>query len=193
MMKNLNLLFVLAIISALIACSNDDDNGVTPESTDRGVLVANRLILNVTNINGPAFNQSFEFYDPDGAGGADPTINEKIVLDYNATTGNTTFNFNLRFFQNQQEITADIEQAKESYIICHRDYNFNNIVLTDFDIDSDSLKVGLNTEWRAKNNPNEILDGEMRITLKYLSKEKTGLCDAGVRIMTANMNYELQR
>lgn len=194
-MKRFRLIaFSLTFITAFSSCIDDDEATDIPEFPEKnlGTVQANRLIITFIERTDTV---SFEFYDADGVGGADPSINEEIMLEYPAASSFLGYDSRVQFFRDNVEVTEDIRNLGTQYVICYRSADTRNLRNTERSQDSNGDPLGLESEWVTVDDRNTNSStkgmGELRITLNFQEMGKDGSCDAGFRIMEAVMNYRL--
>lgn len=186
---------LITILLFQTAC-RDDDGTQPPEfpPLNRGTIEANRIQVTFSPRNDPNNQTTFEYYDMDGPGGNDPIMNETIMLNRPIVGEFFTYSCSVRIFQDNVDVTDNLRNLETSYAICYRDVDSRNLRLTDRDLDSEGKPIGLLAEFvtrdeGASSNPSNG-SGTLRITLNF-QQEKDGTCDAGIRILEAPMNYQL--
>lgn len=186
----LRLFFSFLLSLALVACGNDDDvdDPVFPP-VNRGDVEANRLKITFT-LNSDSTQSTFEFFDPDGVGGANPVIVDTIKL-LKPTSGNRRqYNSSINFFNGTTPVTQEIIDKDNRYIVCYRNLNKDNLRFGNPDLDRDGINLGINGIWSTISTlGNPINSGTIRITLNFQPLTKDGTCDPGIRILEANMPY----
>jgi len=191
MKVSFKLLAIALVVGLFSACINDDDGTAVPEPipVQRGNIEANRFIISFTPKSGGGATQDFEFYDLDGIGGNAPLKSDKWLLNSGFSGGILNYDAYIRFYLDSLEVTDQIEAMGTNYIVCFREMNTANMALNEyFNRDVNDKKLGTETSWRVIQKGT----GSVKITLNYLSLSKEGLCDAGVRIFEARINYENQ-
>ena len=190
-MKTFLKIFVVALFIGLFSsCINDDDGTITPDPMPikRGDVEVNRFVILFTPRTGGCATQVFEFYDPDGSGGNAPQKNETWTLISGFSGGINSYNAEIKFYLDSLEVTDQIEARGNNYIACYRDMNTNNFRLGDSNVDGNGLKLGTETTWQVVSSGT----GNVKISLNYIHLNKEGLCDVGVRIFEATIDYQHQ-
>jgi hypothetical protein len=196
MKRNRLYLPILFVICLFTACISDDDGAKAPPapSVQRGNTEVNRFEITFTPRSGGGPSQIFEYYDVDGLNGNAPVVNESWTLDYSGSGGIKPYSASIKFFLDTTDVTDQIENSGSNYIVCYREMNTNNLRLNDSNFDSNGLKLGTETTWQVLNDQASGSSGNgiVKITLNYIDLGKEGLCDAGVRIFEATINYQHQ-
>lgn len=145
----------LALLAILPACSDDVQPPDDPE-------VITTVILQFTPTAGAPVE--FEFDDPDGDGGAPPTINP-IVIDPGATYS-VRVRFENRLETPPEDITVEINDEADQHQVFVTGSAIANGTLTDMavDMDASGLPIGLT---RSVSRPTGGT-GDLVVTLRHL-------------------------
>ena len=196
MKRNSLYLPILFVLCLFTACITDDDGAKPPPApaVQRGNTEVNRFEITFIPRSGGGPSQIFEYYDVDGLNGNAPSVNENWTLDYSQSGGVKSYSASIKFFLDKTDVTDQIENSGNNYIVCYRDMNTNNLRLNDSNFDSNGLKLGTETTWQVVNDQASGSNGNgiVKITLNYIHLGKEGLCDAGVRIFEGTINYQHQ-
>ena len=189
-------IILLIFIAALTACINNDDGKETPEPNpiQRGDIQANRMIISFRPSSGGPI-QNFEYYDPDGLGGAAPIKNDTWTLDFpGAGSSFKPYSALIKFYLDSLDVTSQIEDKGMNYIVCYREMNTKDLRINDSNEDANGLKLGTETTWRTLSDPSSSTNGmgNVKITLNYIHLRKEGICDGGIRIFESTINYRHQ-
>lgn len=173
----------------MVACINDDDpdDGPVFKDIDRGTIEANHIKITFFPRNNTSQRSTFEYYDPDGPGGAAPTINDTIRLQAPASSF-FDYQAEIEFLNDADTVTDNIESLGTKYIICYRNLDRALIRLTERNDDSSGKDLGTESEWSTV----AAGTGTMFVTLNFQNARKEGVCDAGVRIFEADLNFKIQ-
>ena len=190
-MKYLRIIGLFLFVGAFSSCINDDDGTPDPDfpAINRGTVEVNRILLTWNPTGDTSNTQTFELYDPNGTGGAAPTINELITIEYPKSASFKSYDMKIHLFKDQTDVTSEIEQLGTKYIICFRGQASKNLQLNDVNNDANGRDLGTSSLWRTLDNTPR--DGDIRVTLNFQDSGKEGLCDPGIRIFEGTMNYLL--
>mgnify|MGYP000330215796 CR=1 FL=1 len=130
-----SLVVILALSLAVAGCRKDED-------TENEVITTVVVQLKSTD---DSFDREFTWSDPDGDGGAMPTV-EDIVLP-----GNKEFNVQLRFFDRskspEKDLTPEIEVESNEHLVVYRIQGSPNLTITPTDTDAKGRPFRLKTRW----------------------------------------------
>ncbi len=182
--------FTLVIVAGLmtVACDKDDDDDQDDQGVNTGSIHPNRIIFNIVDKLDSTNSGSFELYDTDGVGGNAPQVIDSIYFRVEPTSSGATYNGSLQFFENTNEVTSQIAALSDKYMICYRDFDFNELAVGLLDKDQNNIQLGLNGEWFAKIKNRA---GRIRITMNYNIQPKDGTCNAGVRVYEGYIPYRI--
>jgi hypothetical protein len=196
MKRNSLYLPILFVLCLFTSCITDDDGAIPPPAppVQRGNTEVNRFEITFTPRSGGGTSQIFEYYDVDGLNGNAPVVNENWTLDYSEFGGVKSYSASIKFFLDMTDVTDQIENSGNNYIVCYREMNTNNLRLNNSNSDSNGLNLGTETTWQVLNDQTSGSNGKgiVKITLNYIHLGKEGLCDAGVRIFEGTINYQHQ-
>ena len=198
MKKYKALSIILFLLLPFVACIDDDEGSDVPDfpEPNLGTVQANRVKLTIYPTGTTNQEVTYEFYDADGVGGAEPTVNEEITLKYpSGGASDLAYESSIQFFNDNTEVTEQIENLGTQYVICYRNTDTRNLRLSERNNDSNNKPLGLTAEWFTRDdrglvNPGDGT-GEIFITLNFQESGKDGSCDAGFRIFEGTMNYRL--
>jgi hypothetical protein len=143
-----------ALCTLLAACGDDD-----PSLDEQEVITT--VILSFTPTGGGA-PLVFEFDDPDGDGGAAPTV-DSISLTHLATYG-VTVRFENRLETPPEDITAEIEDEAEAHQVFFTGTALDGALTHTYsDTDASGLPVGLENTMSAMGGA-----GDLVVTLRHL-------------------------
>jgi len=176
------LLILFGIGTFASSCKDSDDDPVFPP-LDVGDVTSNRILISFTEAGKPATLATFEYYSPNGALANVDTIR----LVRTGSGGIVRYESAINFLMDNDTMTAKVEARKESYIVCYRNLNGDNLRVGDFNLDKNRVPLGTTAMFSAVNEGT----GSIRITMNYQPTGKEGLCDPGTRIIEAIMPYKI--
>lgn len=197
-MKRDNLRIILGLFLAfgifLSACQEDDDEEeeIIP-TIDRGHTEVDRSVIIFERIQGgtKTFEDSAVMVDYDGPEGNAPQILDSLQIEWFDQFNNPiSYEANIRFYYNGNEVSNLIESKYNDYIVCYRDFQTQELNLQSRSLDPDGRTLGILTEWETQ-VASTTGEGMIRITLNYQPLDKNGLCDPGIRIFECNLPYVL--
>lgn len=148
------LLFVLASVVLITACSKDD---VAEENSNELITT---IELKITE-RGTTNTISYEFEDLDGPGGQNPEI-DQIVL-----SPNKTYDVEIEVYDESKNPPVVIHEEIEEESASHRFYlepsAGSNITISDFDLDSNGVPLGLGSVWTT----GAAGSGTVKVTLRH--------------------------
>lgn len=148
------LLFFSASALLLSSCKKDNDE----EENEEEVITTMRLTF--VPVGGGAM-VSYQFDDPDGPGGANPTKDE-IVLQ-----PNRSYNVTLQLLNKTENPVADITTEVAAEAAAHRFYYEpsagSNITVSGLNNDGNGVPVGITSTWAT----GAAATGNVRVTLRH--------------------------
>lgn len=172
-MRNWAILAIMMLSLASTSCSKDDDK----EEDETELITTMRVVVQEVGGGAPV---TFTFRDPDGPGGATPTI-DNILL-----TNNRQYNVGIQLL-NESETPA--EDKTPEILAEANDHQFYyaptgaNVTVSNLNLDSRGLPLGLSSTW----NVTAASTGTMRITLKH----KPGAKAAGDPVTKGETDIEV--
>ena len=165
MKNNILLLSAAAILSLCSALLS------SCEKHNEGEMITD-IFLNLTDSAGNT--KQYHWEDPDGSGPLSPVISDTLKLHPG------TYQAQLAFANNGNDITADIENESADHLVC---FDYSNLtmppyvpfVFTATDKDKNGLNIGLKSNWTIKGAG----WGNISIILKHQPGIKTGDCSLG--------------
>ena len=169
-MKNSIKLFLITIsmIVAVASCK---------EKVDEPPMVNEEELITTVELSFRSYSDTndvrvFQFADPDGLGGNEPTIHDTIRLDTNSSYA-LTIRFLDESGSNVKDITEEVKEEANDHLICYSSSGSLDIQV--IDLDDNSLPLGL--ESSAITTDAEVTD--LSISLKHQPGIKTGDCQLG--------------
>ncbi|MGI8598272.1 MAG: hypothetical protein ACR2KB_03360 [Chitinophagaceae bacterium] len=146
-------LLILGSIVLLSSCKKDRD-----EENEEEVITTMQLTF--VPVSGGA-TLTFQFDDPDGPGGNNPTI------DQIALAANTTYNVSLQLLNKTvspvENITTEVAAEAASHRFYYQPSAGSNITVSNFNTDAAGIPLGLTSAWTTGNAAN----GTIKITLRH--------------------------
>lgn len=144
---------VLLTSGILSSCKKDK-----VEENEEEVITT--MVLNFTPVGGGT-TLSYEFDDPDGPGGAAPSI-EEIVL-----APATQYNVSVELFNKTEtpagNITEEIEEEADAHRFYYAPSAGSNITVSNLNNDMNGVPVGLTSTWTT----GAVATGKITITLRH--------------------------
>lgn len=184
----------ILLSTVFYSCKDDKEEVQVFPTIDRGHTEVNRMIMTFNRVvgNTTIFEDSIVIYDLDGEGGNPPIVLDTLELTQSSQQNATIdYEANLRFYVDGTEVNGIINANYDDYIVCYRDYQFQEIQLLSRNNDPDGNPLGLYSEWQTKGSTTKGM-GTIRLTLNYQPLAKNGLCDAGVVIFEYKLPYRLK-
>jgi hypothetical protein len=189
-MKTIRLITALFIAGSLFACTNDDDDSVTPETqvTPNEEELITTVKLSIKDTANLSVN-SFSFRDLDGPGGNSPSI-DTIKL-----SAGMVYDVEIQFQDesdpaNAEDITTEIRAEDDEHLICFESMNVSGLSMVRTDSDG-TYEVGLTSQWSFGNNATAS-GGMITITLRHQPGSKDGSCSPGDIDVEVNFPLILQ-
>lgn len=177
-MKNLfkGILAITAVLVLSLSCSKDDDG----EDINEEELITT---LRVTTIeSGSGTTSTFTFRDPDGPGGAAPTLFDSIILN-----AGRNYSVTLQFLNESVSPADDITLEVEAEADDHQVYCTStgaSITTLNQNLDGIGLPLGTECTW----NTGATGTGTIKITLKH----KPGTKSAGDTVSKGETDVEVE-
>ena len=151
--------FAVFLFATVLFISGCSDNVVNPPNPNEGELITT-VILNFLN-TATGQSLSFEFDDPDGAGGNPPVRFDSIRL-----ANNSTFDLDILLLDRSKTpvdtVSEEIEAEADEHQFFFTPINADvSIVYLDFD--TNNVPLGLKSRWTTGN----ISNGAVNIVLKH--------------------------
>jgi hypothetical protein len=167
-MKINKILTLFAILAVTFnACKKDSDLPKLPEPVNEPEVITSVKLTFKDSAN-TANVISFEFKDPDGEGGNQPTRFDTIKLK-----SNTTYLVNIELYNDilKEDITSEIEEEKNEHLFVYKPQGANvSISITDSDTNTPPLPVGITSKWKT----GAISSGKVNVILKHQPGTKNG-------------------
>lgn len=144
---------ILLTGGVLSGCKKDKDEE-NPEE------LITTIVLTFTQ-PGSATPLVYTYDDPDGPGGANPTVND-IVLAPNKTY-NVSISLLNRSVNPPENITEEVEEENKAHRFYFEPSAGSNLTVSDLDTDDDGLPLGLNSTWTTTT----AATGTIKITLRH--------------------------
>lgn len=155
MFKSAFFLFGASVL-LLTSCKKDDHDH---DHDDEEVITTMRLTFTPV---GSTNAVTFQYDDPDGPGGANPT-QDQITL-----APNTVYNVSLQLLNKTKNPVADVTTEVQAEGQAHRFYyqvaNGSNITVSDLNTDAAGLPLGITSRWTTTTATNS---GNVRVILRH--------------------------
>lgn len=169
MKKQSKLLLMLSLgsILAFQACKPDD-----PEPVNESELITS-VVLNFTD---SATQQvlTFQFRDPDGAGGNNPTVFDTLQLKANSTYFVSTLLLD-ESKSPVDTISNEVEEEGDEHQFFYTPQNGIAVTINYEDQDANGDPIGLATKWKT----GALGTGSVLVVLKHQPGEKNGSASTG--------------
>lgn len=161
-MKSFAYLLLCMGLFLTVGCNKDDDSSENENITTVEI-----------HLTGPGLDKRFVWNDPDGDGGASPTI-DRITLP--PLTGNIScfVHFYDRSKNPVQDLTTEIEAEKDAHLILLT-VTGPKVTITPQDRDSKGLPFGLLTKWQT----DQPATGTLRVRLIHEPTDKNSTTNPG--------------
>jgi hypothetical protein len=150
-----SVLFLFGASALLLTSCKKDDH----DHDDEEVITTMRLTFSPTTGGGTPV--TFQYDDPDGPGGANPT-QEQITL-----APNTVYNVSLQLLNKTKNPVADVTTEVQAESQAHRFYYEpsagSNITVSDLSMDAAGLPLGITSRWTTT----AAATGTMKVTLRH--------------------------
>lgn len=155
MKRNLTLFGAFLFISslALVSCKKDKVEG-----NDEEVITTLQLTFTP---NGGGSTLTYKYDDPDGPGGANPTIDEIVLAP--STTYSVSLSLLNKTTNPVDNITTEIEAEADAHRFYYAVTPGTNIMVTGLDDDPNGVPLGLNCSWTT----GPVATGKVKITLRH--------------------------
>jgi len=178
-MRTIRIVAALFLMTNIIACTDDDDNSVTPAAQvtpneEELITTVNLTFKDTSSMTMDSL--SFGFSDIDGPGGNAPTI-DTIRL-----AAGKVYNLAIQFLDESdpmdvENITMEIEEEDDEHLVCFEPTGVSGLVIDKTDSDG-TYEVGLASQWSVSGIATST-NGEITLTLRHQPGSKDGTCIPG--------------
>jgi hypothetical protein len=145
---------ILVFSTVISSCKKEDP----VEPNDEEVITT--MILTFAPVGGGT-TLTYQFDDPDGAGGAAPTQNEIVLAP--SKTYNVTVQLLNKTKTPPEDITTEVAAEADAHRFYYEPTAGSNILVTGLDNDGNGVPLGITSTWAS----GTVTTGKIKVTLRH--------------------------